>query len=173
MREHKIASGDISRIIVFVSGTTQTLCEPLEVHRKPATCQDANRSLPYLLGVAATKGNILIKDITPEALKDQATLEFARRIVPSLDEEFNKANRMGPGKITIELASGKSYSKQVDIAYGDPQNPISWRNLADKFLDCVSYSAKPISTQNTDKLIDMITHLEEIEDVTEIFRVLP
>ncbi len=173
MREYKIASGDISRIIVFVSGTTKTLCEPLEVQRQPATCQDANRSLPYLLAVAATKGSIFIKDVTPEALKDRATLEFAKRIVPILDEGFNKANRMGSGKVTIELAGGKSYSKQIDIAYGDPQNPISWKDLIDKFLDCVSYSAKPISSRNAGKMIDMITHLEEIEDVTEIFRVLP
>jgi len=172
MREHKIASGDISRIIVFVSGTTQTLCEPLEVHRKPATCQDANRSLPYLLAVAATKGSILIKDLTPEALKDNETLEFARRIVPSLDEGFNRANRMGPGKVTIELASGKSYSKQVDIAYGDPQNPISWQDLTDKFRDCVSYSAKPLSDRSVEKIIDRVTHLEEMDNVTALFRPL-
>jgi 2-methylcitrate dehydratase PrpD len=172
MREHKISSEQISRIIVFVSGTARTLCEPLEVHRQPATCQDANRSLPYLLAVAATKGRIQIKDVAPEALKDPATLDFARRIVSSVDEGFNKTNRMGPGKVTIELASGKSCSKQIDFAYGDPQNPISWKDLTDKFLDCVSYSAKPISNQNIERIIDRVTHLEEVEDVTALFRSL-
>jgi 2-methylcitrate dehydratase PrpD len=60
------------------------------------------------------------------------------------------------------------YSKRVDLVYGHPQNPMSWEDLIRKFRDCASYSAKPIPEENIDRVVEMITHLENVQDVREI-----
>ncbi|MFC2002279.1 MmgE/PrpD family protein [Chloroflexota bacterium] len=173
MREYHITSQNISQVTVFVAGMAQTLCEPLEVQRQPATSQDANRSLPYLVAVAATKGGVKIKDMALEALRDPATLQFVRKIVPEYYERFSTITRMaGPGKVEIRLNNGKSYSMEIDIPYGHPQNPITWPDLTDKFRDCASYSAIPLSKQDIEKTIDMVSHLEEIEDIRQLVTIL-
>ncbi len=172
MRQHRIAADDISQITVFVGGMTQTLCEPLEAQRQPATCQDANRSLPYLVAVAATRGSVKVRDISPEGIKDRTTLQFARKIVPQFDERFSVPGRMGPGKVEIKLNNGKSYVMEIDRPYGDPENPISWQDLTAKFRDCASYSAKPLPAKKIEEIIDMVNHLEEMDDVTRLVRVM-
>ncbi|MFC2000882.1 MmgE/PrpD family protein [Chloroflexota bacterium] len=172
MREHRFTSQDISQVTVFVAGMAQTLCEPIEAQRQPTTSQDANRSLPYLVAVAATKGRVIIADIAPEALKDPATLQFARKIVPEYDERFSITNRMGPGKVEIKLANGKSCSMEIDKPYGHPQNPIPWSALTDKFRDCASHAAIPLSSQDIEKTIDIVSRLEEIEDIRQLVQIL-
>ena len=49
---------------------------------------------------------------------------------------------------------------------------ISQDDLVAKFLDCVSYSVKPISIVKVKKLIGMINKLENIKDVSGIMRLL-
>ncbi|MFC1917911.1 MmgE/PrpD family protein [Chloroflexota bacterium] len=168
MREHHIASEDINQITVFVAGMAQTLCEPLEVQRKPATSQDASRSLPYLVAVAATKGGVIVKDIAPQALKESATLQFTRKIIPEFDERFSISNKLGPGKVEIKLTNGKSYSMEIETPYGNPLNPITWQDLTDKFRDCVSHSAQSLTSRSIEKMIDMVDHLEDVEDVSQL-----
>jgi len=172
VREHDIASQDIRQITLFAAGWAQTLCEPLEMRRRPSTRDDANRSLPYLVAVAATKRKVTSKDLSPEAIKDPATLQFARRVTYKHDDRFGADNKIGPAMVGVELMNGKSYSKQLDIAYGHPRNPITWQDLTDKFRDCASSSAKPLSRQNIEKTIVMVSHLEEIDNVSQIIHTL-
>jgi 2-methylcitrate dehydratase PrpD len=166
VREHDIPCQDIRQITVFIARAGERLqCQP-------AGPNAAVRCLPYLIAVAAAKRRVTIRDIAPEALREPATLELAQRVIPQFDERFSITSRMGSGKVQIELRNGKSHSKELDIAYGHPQNPIAWQDLIGKFRECASYSAKPISKQNVEEVIDMVNHLEEIDSVSRVLQIL-
>jgi 2-methylcitrate dehydratase PrpD len=172
MREHNIIAQHIKRLTVFVAGWAETFCEPIEDRRSPANVLEAKRSLPYLVAVAATKGKVLIRDVTLEGIRDPASLQFAQKVTYKHDARFNAENRIGPAMVEIELMDGESYSKQLDIAYGHPQKPITWQDLTDKFRDCASYSEKPLSKESVEKAIDMVSHLEEVGDINQLIELL-
>lgn len=172
MREHNISAQDIKQITLFVAGWVQSFCEPIEERRRPASVLEAKRSLPYLVAVAATTGKILVRDVTPEGIRQPAALQFAQRVTYKHDDRFSAENKIGPAMVEIELMDGRSYSKQLDVAYGHPQNPITWQDLTDKFRDCASYSEKPISQENIEKAIDMVNRLEKIDDVNQVIELL-
>ncbi|MBI2832127.1 MAG: MmgE/PrpD family protein [Chloroflexi bacterium] len=171
VREHSLAPDAIKQIRLLVAGWVETLCQPLELALKPANRDDANRSIPYQVAVAALKKGVTGKDLSQEALKDPATLKFAQRVMACKhDEEFGAENKMGPGMVEIELTDGKVYSRRVDVAYGNPRNPITPQDLADKFRNCALSSAKPLPERNVEKIIEMVGHLEEVDDVGRVVR---
>ncbi len=166
VRDHDIADGDIERIVA----STTTPAERFQ--RQPSSPSAAVRSLPYLLAIAAVKRRIRIADIVPEALKDVATQALARRVTAQHDERFGPASRMGSGKVEIVLRDGRSYSRELAVAYGHPDHPISWDDLTGKFRECASYSEKPIPRQHVEQVINMVDRLEEVRDVAEVVRLL-
>jgi 2-methylcitrate dehydratase PrpD len=172
VREHDITAEIIKRITIFVAGYVQGGCEPIEARRAPTTLYEANISLPYLVALAATKRRVLIQDIVPEALKDTLVLRVAQLVFPEVDERFSIANKIGPALVAIELTNGKSYSKQMEIAYGHPRNPMTEEDFLIKLRDCASQSVKPLSDKNVERITDMGRHLEEIDDVTQFIRFL-
>jgi 2-methylcitrate dehydratase PrpD len=164
--ENQVYSEDIRQIAVFSKRPMQRLEDP------PATTDLAVRSLPYLLGVAALRRSINVRDVVQGALNDPEVIELARKVVPELDKQFNVTDKMGPGKVRIDLNSGKYYLKEVGVAHGDPDNPMSSQEVNEKFRDCASYSARSLSKQDVEKVVRMINNLEDIEDVREITRLL-
>jgi len=172
VREHGIAAEDIKQITMFVAGYVEMACQNMEVSRKPKTTLLAILSLPYLVAVAAAKGRVLLKDISAEAINDPVTLQVAEKIVPKFDERFSIRNEIGPAMVEIELNNGQTCSKQVSIAYGHPQNPLTEQDFMAKFRDCCSQSVKPLPDENIERVIDMVGHLEEIDDVSQVARLL-
>ena len=69
-------------------------------------------------------------------------------------------------------STGKVYSKRQDIAKGHPENPMSWKELSDKFHSCARYCAKPLSWDSIDGVIGMINELERVKDVGIVMQLL-
>jgi hypothetical protein len=70
--------------------------------------------------------------------------------------------------VTIKTIHGGEFRKRVEFAPGSPQNPLKEGALEEKFLDCLTYAAKPISRQRAQQLIDNIMNLEKQETVESI-----
>lgn len=49
---------------------------------------------------------------------------------------------------------------------------MSWEDLAAKFRDCASYSVKPLASSNIEKAIELITKLEEVNNIGEIIELI-
>jgi len=96
-------------------------------------------------------------------------LAVAQKVVPKYDPQFNVPG-IPPAIVEIKTRSGEAYSERVDFPYGHPKNPVTIDDLLKKFRDCVSYSAKPIPKEKTDKAIESILSLEEIDDVNQIIQ---
>ena len=60
-------------------------------------------------------------------------------------------------------------SRKVDMAKGNPGNPLCMEELNNKYIDCVRSSLSP---EDTDKSLDLITRLESMSDITELMDIL-
>ncbi|MFC1534761.1 MmgE/PrpD family protein [Thermodesulfobacteriota bacterium] len=173
LSRHDIKSKNIKTINVLMAELTGPFLaqvENLEERRRPETVIDAKFSIPFAVGIAAARRNVVIKDFTKEGLKDQKVLEMAGKITVMADPQVGNT----PYNLVVEIETkdGKRYSNGVDVPYGNPKKPIASEDLIAKFKDCVSYSARPLSGDNVEAIIEMMGKLEEVEDVSSIIRML-
>jgi len=63
------------------------------------------------------------------------------------------------------LKNGKTYQKHILAPKGEPENPITFAELEDKFENL---TAMVIPKENYIKLAEMIRHLEEVTNVNEV-----
>ncbi|MFH0914795.1 MAG: MmgE/PrpD family protein [Chloroflexota bacterium] len=172
LREHGLKPGEVAEVTVTVGTTAYKRVADGEQKYKPRSVVDAQFSLPYTVATALLKGDVFIADFTEEAIKNQQTLGFARRVKVRLDPELDKLSEIPPNSVEITTRDGKRYSKYVEYVKGHPKNPMSMAEYIDKFRKCVPFSAKPIPEGNVMKVIEMAERLEEVADVTEIVKQL-
>jgi 2-methylcitrate dehydratase PrpD len=180
LSENHLRAGEIERIDVFSGEMNRALCKPIDVAKGlvPATTNDAKRSIPFNVAVAAVKGTVSFRDFTPEGLRDAEVLRMAQKVrwvsAPELDEDqfAKKGNQLPPGKVGVTDSRGRTFLKRTDFPYGHHLNPIKAEDLIDKFRDCVAFSPKPILAGNVERVIEAVMHLEEVPDIREIVQLL-
>ena len=147
------------------------VCEPIEVKRTPKTSVDAQFSIPWTIAVALVYGKVLIKDFTPDGIKDNTVLQLTQKISAEPDDSLT-GPLVEPAIVEGRTKDGRAFSRRVDHAYGSPQNPMNWDDYAAKFEDCATWAAKPIPEKNLTKVIGMCKELETVDDIRTIIRLL-
>lgn len=167
MYSHSIDANDIKDISVVVSSFNKMLCEPIEVKTAPKTTIDAKFSIPFSLATALHYKNVSLDHFTPQGLQNDNVRQLARKIRYDVDPALG-LKEATKGLLEIKTKDNKIYSKQVDQAYGHPDNPISEDDLIKKFIDCANKAVKKIPEKDLEKAVKYIMSLEEIEDVRKI-----
>jgi 2-methylcitrate dehydratase PrpD len=170
--EHNILPDDIEQITATVGDFAQKLFVPLEGRRRPATTLDAKYSIPFTVGIMATRRQVVIKDFLPEGLKDPAALAMAEKVVPRYDANFNTVKGRPPGEIELKTKQGNVFKKRLEVPYGHHTNPLGREDIVKKFRDCAQYSLKPLSPEDTEKVIELTLGLEVLTDVGRVIRML-
>ena len=178
--DNRLRADQIERIEVFSGEMNRDLCKPIDVAKGqvPTTTNDAKRSVPFNVAVAALKGTVSFRDFTPEGLRDPEVLRMAEKVrwvaAPEFDEEqfSKKGNQLAPGKVGVTDRQGRTFTKRTDFPYGHHFNPIKADDLIKKFRDCVAFSPRPIPAADVEHVIEAVLHLEEIPDIREIIRPL-
>jgi 2-methylcitrate dehydratase PrpD len=178
--EHRLRADQIERIEVFSGEMNRDLCMPIDVAKGqvPKTTNDAKRSVPFNVAVAALKGTVAFRDFATEGLRDPEVLRMAEKVrwveAPEFDEEqfSKKGNQLAPGKVGVTDRQGRTFTKRTDFPYGHHFNPIKADDLIKKFRDCLAFSPRPIPATDVEHVIEAVLHLEEIPDIREIIRLL-
>jgi 2-methylcitrate dehydratase PrpD len=172
MNEHNIKAEDVESVAVSVSsGAEKALCEPLDIKRNPRTIVDAQFSIPWAVAVALAHGKVGLGSFTEQAIKDRTVLSLSNKVTPKRDESLNKRG-VTPAIVEIKVKNGKVYSKRVDHPYGSPETPMGMDALGEKLRDCASQAARPVGTDNVEKIIQLVSRLEAVSDVEQIARLL-
>ncbi|MBN1226470.1 MAG: MmgE/PrpD family protein [Deltaproteobacteria bacterium] len=168
IKENDIQPQGLKEITVSVNEDAfLLLCNPIEEKRNPRTLVEAQFSLPYNIALAIIQKRHSIKDLWG-SMNNPEVFEMAHKIIPKLIPEMNPKG-VQPAIVEIRTNDEKVYSRQVDYASGSPQHPI---DIVAKFRDCVSLSVRPLPERNIEKVIELMTKLEEVDDVSEIIRLL-
>jgi 2-methylcitrate dehydratase PrpD len=173
MQEYHIKPLDIEEIILNIDSSSVPLCSPIEDRSKPTTLMGARFSLPYIVAAAIFNRNLSLDDFTAEALNRPAVVNIAEKVSWRIDQEIEGTTSAIP-KILVELRcrENKSYSKRATHPFGHPKNPIGVNDLKAKFRNCARYSKKPLTAEDIESVIDMVSNLEDLPDVTRIIKLL-
>jgi len=72
--------------------------------------------------------------------------------------------------IDIEMNDGRRFSERVDAAKGSAALPLSTQEVTDKFRSCAEHVGWPVG--RTEKSIELILRLEDVDDVRELTQLL-
>ncbi|MGF6880304.1 MmgE/PrpD family protein [Paraburkholderia sp. MM5477-R1] len=172
MKEKGIVAKDIETIRTFVGDFTYTMCTPLEVRRAPSTLVDAKMSLPFIVGIAASKGKMGIADFSETALKDPDVLAMAAKVVPMRDPDQNWTFKLPDGRIEIVTRDGWVFERLGDKVPGSSEAPLTWEQLSEKFVSCASVAKVPRSKAGIRKAQELVRQLENVGDATDVLRAL-
>jgi 2-methylcitrate dehydratase PrpD len=168
VKEQDIQPQEVKEVTVLINEDAfLLLCHPIEIKCNPRTFVDAQYSLPYNIAIALIHKRHTLKDFW-DGMKDPKVLELAHKITPKLMPEMNPKGAQ-PAIVEIRTKDDKVYSRRIDYASGSPQYPI---DIVAKFRDCVSLSVRPLPERNIEKVIELISKLEEVDDVSEIIQLL-
>ena len=162
----KVNVEDIEKVTVW------TFQEPFYNlnNRTPDNVLDAQFSLPYTVSLAIN-GKSPSRGIRKEDLKDEKVLDLARNMRVILDDEAvrafsNPIHSEQHGTVEIELKNGKKVKERVTCAKGDSKNPMSEKEIFEKYKNLTE---PIIGKEKSLRLLDKIWNIESISNLSNFF----
>ncbi|WP_447974437.1 MmgE/PrpD family protein [Nitrospira sp. Kam-Ns4a] len=137
---------------------------------RPATRETADHSFPYCVAVALLDGTVTLESFTPKRLRRadvQALMQKVR--VVELEDFAGWYPQAMPTRLTVRTGAGKEYVKQVDFPLGHPRNPMSDREVEEKFR---FLAAGTLDRARAGKVIDFVWKLDRCGDIGELMPLL-
>ncbi len=137
---------------------------------QPTTRETADHSFPYCVAVALLDGRVTLNSFSDKRLQDPALRELMKKVRVVREPEFvDRYPDAMPTRITVRTMAGRSYSKQVDIPLGHPRQPMSDRDVENKFRRLASGR---LDRSRINELIDVVWTLDRMKDVTGLITLL-
>jgi 2-methylcitrate dehydratase PrpD len=164
MRENNLDASQIEKVVLgILKAGFAIVAEPQEQKSDPKSIVDAQFSMPFGAAVAILYGKATLDEYTLERINSESVRELMGKIScvtdPELETEFPKK---WPAAVTLLTKDGKTYSTRIEFPKGDPENPLTWDELIDKFRNLVS----PVFFEaRQSKIIERVRSLEKEEDL--------
>jgi 2-methylcitrate dehydratase PrpD len=139
------------------------IAEPIENKYRPQSIVEAQFSMPFGAAVAvlyrkAGLGEFHLSKINSEEVK-RMMRQVECVVDPDLDKTFPK---QWCATAEIFTKDGKRYFTKIEYPKGDPENPLSWDEVIEKFNDL---SSRSLTKERRLKIVDQVRKLEEIRDL--------
>jgi 2-methylcitrate dehydratase PrpD len=167
---HDIQPNEIEKINVYLVQTALPIvAEPEEQKRNPQSSVDAQFSMHFGASVAVLYRRTLLEQYQDEVVHRPEVKEMMKKVACYRDQELEKEfPKKWPAKVVIESTKG-TFSKEIDYPKGEPENPLSWNEMIDKFNYVTS---EVYDTNQQNQLVDEIRNLETIVKIGEISALL-
>jgi len=168
-----IGADDIERVRVVVTNKEvhDVVCTTRERKWNPASIAEAQFSLPFMLAWAAVHRSIGFQAVNPLSLGDPAVKALMPRIEVDLQTGSQNDGRGTfpmPGIVTVIERNGRATQRTVEYVKGHPKNPMSYDDVAGKFLDCARFG-RPDWTR-AEEVVEAVRNLERIDDAGRLVR---
>jgi 2-methylcitrate dehydratase len=134
----------------------------------PHTKETADHSLPYVIAAAIAERQVTPLQFTMEKIMDPTIRAQLNKIVVVADAEIEKVfPALQRVVVTIQTTDGREFSKQLDYPKGDPRNPLTDKEVEEKF----EALAEPVMTPaGRRRAMDAIWNLDKQASVTELMK---
>ncbi|HVN97577.1 MAG TPA: MmgE/PrpD family protein [Syntrophorhabdaceae bacterium] len=167
LKKHEIDSADIESITFDVP--PNRIKHFLNQYFEEKDCQvRALFSLPFGIANAFVRKEVRIEHYTDDYIRDPRVLALVKKItlVPNLPLGKNHA-----GRLTVKLKNGQELSAYREDPLGWLDAPTPFEEIKNKFMRNIEFS-KTVSKQNGQKALSMFEHLEDVDKVSKIIRLL-
>lgn len=165
LRSNGLRADQVKQIVCKAS---PMLGRILRYHR-PKSGYEAKFSMEYCLAVALREGKVSLESFADEKVDDVGLQDIASKVVFQTPEDWGSGVVDLTTEVVVICKNGGSFSHIESVPKGEPQNPMSDEELSAKFLGCME---RVFTKRRSEKILDMIGHLEHVSDITELTTLL-
>ena len=165
--KHDIKPNEIVKVDV---GTNHNMQNAL-IHHRPTNEFQAKFSMEYSMAILLVQRRAYIPEYQDKRINKPDVQQMLRKV------NFYKnkiAEAAGYDKMTtiidIYLKNGKKISGRGDFGKGSPMIPMSYDEVADKFLGCCEFAKWP--SKKSKALIELVRNLEKVKDISKLSKLL-
>ncbi len=127
-----LAPGDIKRVRV---ATYKAALDVADI-KQPSTAAEAKFSTAYVVSNALVHGSVRLNAFEPDRLADPITRGLMARTELAIDPELDATfPNQRAARVTIETNDGRKETYYQPNRKGDPELPLSDRDVEDKFVE--------------------------------------
>ncbi|MEW6377044.1 MAG: MmgE/PrpD family protein [Thermodesulfobacteriota bacterium] len=139
------------------------IAEPIENKYRPQSIVDAQFSMPFGAAVALLYRKAGLEEFQLSKIRSEKVKQLMRCVEcivdPDLDRTFPK---QWCATAEILTKDGKRYFTKIEYPKGDPENPLSWEEMIEKFYDL---SSRFMIKERRLKIVDQVRELEKIRNL--------
>jgi 2-methylcitrate dehydratase PrpD len=171
MKESRLRAQDVEQVkLGILEAGMPIISEPRELKYNPRTVVDAQFSMPFGAALALLYGKAGLDEYTEVNLGSPEIRELMSRVSCVADPELDKVYpRKWPASVEIITKAGKKLSARIDYPKGDPENPLSWEELIQKFN---RLSAPVFSEGRRAEIISRVRSLEAEPSISSLISLL-
>jgi len=131
--KHGLTADNVEEVrIKTIARAAEILSDPDKYD--PHTRETADHSLPYCVAVALADGKVTTQSFRSERILDPSLRPLLSRIRVVAEPSFEALfPRLQPCEVSIRTTDGRVVADRMDFPMGDPRNPMTPRQMEDKF----------------------------------------
>ncbi|WP_433502918.1 MmgE/PrpD family protein [Pseudonocardia halophobica] len=157
---------EIDKIEIQTYGVAIMIAADTPAKWAPTTRETADHSIPYLVALGLTRGDVGIEDFTPERIADPELRALMAKMTitenPRYTEAYSESTFF---HIKATLRTGEHHVAEIRYPKGHPKNPMTDAEVEEKFR----HQAAPLmGAEQMDALLDRCWSLEDARGLGEI-----
>jgi 2-methylcitrate dehydratase PrpD len=167
VQTHQFTPDDVERVECEISAhVTKVMTYP-----KAHTGLEGKFCLPYCLAVAVCDQRVGIRQFADTRVNDPQVQALSSRvhIVHPYDKTEWDTEELLPCIVRVRLKDGRVLEESAGAPRGDPDNPLTWEQIADKYRDC---ARELLSEGDVEHTLDLMHRLEDLPNLAEVMEIL-
>ncbi|NWG01809.1 MAG: MmgE/PrpD family protein [Syntrophaceae bacterium] len=167
VKDNDLQPEEVEKIKVgILRAGAHLIAEPLEEKYRPQSIVDAQFSMPFGAAVAVLYRRAGLREFCLSKIRSEEVKQMMRRVECEVDPDLEKTfPKQWGATAEILTKDGKNYSTKVEFCRGDPENPLSWEEMIEKFRDL---SGHFLTKERQSKIVNEVRRLEEIKDLRKL-----
>ncbi len=159
-RRHRIRPDDVRWIRV----STYKTALDITANYTPESPYAAKFSLPFCVSLAIKEGRCGPEEFNGSTLTDPVIRSLMEKVDLEVDPALNARHpELWPASVRIGIRSGQVLQGHTDYPRGDPENPVTTRELEEKFL---SLASGPWGKETARRMMELCRNLAAVSDVS-------
>lgn len=169
VKSNDLGPDDVEKIqIRSLARAADILSDPSKYD--PRTKETADHSLPYVIAAALVDRQVTPVQFTMKKIMDPKIREQLKKVEVVADPEIEKVfPALQRVIVQIQTKDGRSLSKQLDFPKGDPRNPLTDREIEEKFS---ALADGVLSQPAQKKLKDAVWNVERVGSVSDVMALM-
>ena len=167
VKDNDLKPNDVAKVHIRTTARGAAILSDASKY-DPHTKETADHSLPYVIAAAIAERQVTPLQFTMEKIMDPAIRAQLNKIVVVADAEIEKVfPALQRVVVTIQTTDGREFCKQLDYPKGDPRNPLTDKEVEEKF----EALAEPVMTPTARRrAMDAIWNLDKQTSVTDLMK---
>lgn len=167
IRENGIKAGDVASVRV---GTNSNMPNAL-IHHRPQNELQAKFSMEFCMAILLIEGRAGLNEFTDETVLRPDVQALIEKVNFVVDDRAEAAGyHLMQTHIDIALTDGRTITGMADFGKGSPANPMSYDEVAGKFLECAEFARWDMGRAR--QVVGMVAEFETLTDIRGLMALL-